>query len=436
MAQNRTYLGLQDVTLEGEELCREAAQRAAWATSRRRRLRLGAKSVLSVGEDRRVILTAYKQARERAAQGLELPQAMECLLDDLYVVEKALTSLRDADPGPWRGLPCMAQGERLGLPRVYDMAVCLIGHRAGRLEESMLSRFLEAYQGVSPLTLAELCALPAMLRIVLVKLIALECEGALDAMGQYAQAEALAAQAGRGTPQREREAYLHKPYLAARLFSLLSEAGEQGACSRMLRRLEQADLDLEALCANLQREDGIRGDRLRHAIKSLRTLDAIDWEKCCESFSLVDRALREDDAYPGMDARSRAWYRRRVEVLAARLGVAETVVARQAASLGKARQEQGGRTAQAGYYLLEEGQRDLYAILRPDKRCRLKRGSEAAAVLDFARGAIGRAGVFMRRGDVVLGFTGIAARLEPCCQSVRPAFFSPVPARYAAPDGI
>ena len=94
MAQNRTYLGLQDVTLEGEELCREAAQRAAWATSRRR-LRLGNKSVLNVGEDRRIILAAYKQARERAAQGLELPQAMECLLDDLYVAEKALTCLRD-----------------------------------------------------------------------------------------------------------------------------------------------------------------------------------------------------------------------------------------------------------------------------------------------------------------------------------------------------
>ena len=344
MAQNRTYLGLQDVTLEGEELCREAAQRAAWATSRRR-LRLGNKSVLSVGEDRRIILAAYKQARERAAQGLELPQAMECLLDDLYVAEKALTCLRDEDPGAWRGLPCMAQGERLGLPRVYDMAVCLIGHRAGRLEESMLARFLEAFQGVSPLKLAELCALSAMLRIALVKLIALECEGALDAMGQYAQAEALAAQAGKGNPQREREAYLHKPYLAARLFGLLSEAGEQGACSRMLRRLEQADLDLEALCANLQREDSIRGDRLRHAIKSLRTLEAMDWEKCCEGFSLVDRVLREDNAYPGMDARSRAWYRRRVECLAAKLGVAETVVARQAVALGKARQEQIGRAS-------------------------------------------------------------------------------------------
>ena len=77
MAQNRTYLGLQDVTLEGEELCREAAQRAAWATSRRR-LRLGNKSVLSVGEDRRIILAAYKQARERAAQGLEM-----CIRDSL-----------------------------------------------------------------------------------------------------------------------------------------------------------------------------------------------------------------------------------------------------------------------------------------------------------------------------------------------------------------
>lgn len=73
MAQNRTYLGLQDVTLEGEELCREAAQRAAWAPARRR-LRLGNKSVLSVGEDRRIILAAYKQARERQPRGWSCPR--------------------------------------------------------------------------------------------------------------------------------------------------------------------------------------------------------------------------------------------------------------------------------------------------------------------------------------------------------------------------
>ena len=76
-----------------------------------------------------------------------------------------------------------------------------------------------------------------------------------------------------------------------RLFGLLSEAGEQGACSRMLRRLEQADLDLEALCANLQREDSIRGDRLRHAIKSLRTLEAMDWEKCCDCLLYTSRCV-------------------------------------------------------------------------------------------------------------------------------------------------
>lgn len=66
---------------------------------------------------------------------------MECLLDDLYVAEKALTCLRDEDPGAWVGLPCVAQGSGWDCPGVYDMAVCLIGHRAGRLEESMLAGF-------------------------------------------------------------------------------------------------------------------------------------------------------------------------------------------------------------------------------------------------------------------------------------------------------
>ena len=391
MAPNRSYFGLIDIHLDGEELCQEAALHAAAAVSRRRGLRGGGRGFLHTVEDRRVILAAYKQARERAAQALELPPAMESLVEELYVAEKAMASLREEEPGVWRGLPVMAQGEHLGLPRVYDIAVCLAGHRAGRVEEGALGKLLDAYQAVSPLMMRELCALPAMLKTALVKLIALECAASLETMRQYAQAEALAAQAGRRGGQGmgwEREDMAQKPHLAARLFGLLAERDEQAACARLSERLAQADQDVEALFSAAQRADVASAGRLQHALKSLRALDAMDWERLSERFSRVDAALRADEAYPRMDARSRAWYRQRVELLAARLGVAETVVARQAAALAQAHGEEGGRKAQAGYYLAQEGQRTLYAVLRPDKRCKLPNEGRSLARFLLLQGAL------------------------------------------------
>lgn len=388
MVPNRTYFGLIDVYLDGEELCAEAALHAAAAT--RRRMRPSIRGTLHIGEDRRAILAAYKLARERAAQTLEVPPAMAGLLEELYVAEKAMANLREEEATGWRGLPVMAQGEHLGLPRAYDIAACLVGHRGGRVDEAYLTKLLDAYQAASPLMMRELCALPSLLRVALVKLIALECGCGLFAMRQYAQAEAAAGQLGKrvGWAALEKQDFEQKPHLAARLFALLAERDEQAACAQLIERLSLADQEAESLFAAVQRMDADSATRLQNAIKSLRALDAMDWERLGERFSRVDAALRREQTYPRMDARSRAWYRRRVEMLAARLGVAETVVARQAVTLALSREEAGGRQAQAGYYLLGEGQTALYAALRPDKRCKLPAEGRSLARFLILQGAL------------------------------------------------
>ncbi|NCB31568.1 MAG: hypothetical protein EOM66_09205, partial [Clostridia bacterium] len=373
MVPNRTYFGLIDIHLDGEELCAEATFHAASAISRRRGMRPAIRGTLHIGEDRRLILAAYKFARERAAQALELPPAMSSLMEELYVAEKAMANLREEEAVGWRGLPVMAQGEHLGLPRVYDIAVCLIGHRQGRIDEGSMAKLLDTYQSSAPLMMRELCALPSLLRVALIKLIALECGAGISAMRQYAQAEAVAAQLGRrgGWAALEKYDMAQKPHFSARLFGLLAERDEQTACTQLIQELSKADQEPEFLFAAAQRTDEDSAIRLQNALKSLRTLDALDWEKLNEQFSRVDAALRRDRTYPYMDARSRAWYRRCVENLAAKLGVAETVVARQAIILALAQAEEGGRQAEAGYYLMGDGRTALYAALRPDKRCRL-----------------------------------------------------------------
>src|SRR4029077_9534100 len=56
-------------------------------------------------------------------------------------------------------------GPRAGYPRIYDIVVELITHTDGRLDETSVALMLAEYQRVSPLTLGELWAIPAMLRI-------------------------------------------------------------------------------------------------------------------------------------------------------------------------------------------------------------------------------------------------------------------------------
>src|SRR5262249_19965238 len=60
-------------------------------------------------------------------------------------------------------------GLRAGYPRVYDVALELIAHTDGRVDDENLNVFVSAYQSVTPLRLGELWAVPIMLRLALIE---------------------------------------------------------------------------------------------------------------------------------------------------------------------------------------------------------------------------------------------------------------------------
>ena len=70
-----------------------------------------------------------------------------------------------------------------GYPRVYALAVTLIAHTDSELDEPKISRFVQAFQEVVPLTIGELWALPTMFRLVLLENLRRLAEQMLRALG-------------------------------------------------------------------------------------------------------------------------------------------------------------------------------------------------------------------------------------------------------------
>ncbi len=80
--------------------------------------------------------------------------AGEWLLDNFYLIEEQIrTAKRHLPKGYSRELPRLARGPSAGLPRVYDIALEAISHGDGRVDAESLSRFVAAYQTVTPLKL-------------------------------------------------------------------------------------------------------------------------------------------------------------------------------------------------------------------------------------------------------------------------------------------
>ena len=79
--------------------------------------------------------------------------AREWLLDNFYLIQEQILSIRRHLPkGYGRALPQL-EGSLRGYPRVYDIALEIIEHGDGRWDLENLSRFVTAYQSVTPLTL-------------------------------------------------------------------------------------------------------------------------------------------------------------------------------------------------------------------------------------------------------------------------------------------
>ena len=132
-----------------------AGQPAAAAVRRERRPRW-----------RRRIARSSPDSTGREGRGLDA----EWLVDNYHIVDDVLREVeKDLPAGYDAELPKLAGEPLAGYPRVYALALALVAHTDGGLDEARLTRFVEAFQSVAPLTIGELWAVPTMLRLVLLE---------------------------------------------------------------------------------------------------------------------------------------------------------------------------------------------------------------------------------------------------------------------------
>ena len=119
---------------------------------------------------RKVLAVAHARLVAAAAAGADVAPAGDWLLDNYHVVEEHIREVRESLPRSYYGeLPELAAGPLAGYPRGYEIAITLIGHTEARIDSANVDLFVGAFQEVSSLTVGELWAVPAMLRIALIE---------------------------------------------------------------------------------------------------------------------------------------------------------------------------------------------------------------------------------------------------------------------------
>ncbi len=277
-------------------------------------------------------LSAYVKAQEKffriVTQQLQsrssphsLSAAAEWLPDNFYLVQQTCRQIREDMPANfYRQLPPCPPALQAKYPRIYTLAQRLIVMQQARLDPVHITRFVQLYQNFVPLTMGELWALPVMLRLGLVELLA-------QSLSQIT-----------GLPHET-------------LWPLLT------------------------LSPALTEDETVA-----NCITSLRMLAAQDWLDFFDSVSQVEEILRGDPAhiYALMDQETRDRYRKAVEKLSRATGLDELAIARQAIALAQNEaQTERARTAHVGYYLIDAGRMVLDARIgyRAPLKSRLRRAA-------------------------------------------------------------
>ncbi|MDH5579994.1 MAG: cyclic beta 1-2 glucan synthetase, partial [Betaproteobacteria bacterium] len=313
--------------------------------------------------------------------------AAEWLLDNFYLIEEQIgTAKRHLPKGYSRELPRLAHGPSARLPRVYDLAFETISHGDGRVDAESLTRFVGAYQTVTPLKLGELWAIPIMLRLALIENLRRVGARIAAAMVERNRAAAWAEQmldvAGRDpkslilviADMARSNPPMTSPFVAELARRL---QGQSAALALPLtwieQRLSESGLSIEQVVQAESQEQAGTQVSISNTISSLRVLGAIDWREFVEAMSIVERTLREDPGglYAGMDFQTRDSYRHAVEELAKGGSLSEIEVARKAIDLACAvaagtpgSSGDDDRAAHVGFYLVDSGRPRLERDVR------------------------------------------------------------------------
>ena len=309
------------------------------------------------------------------------------LADNFHIVEEVLREIKkDLPSGYYAELPKLTVEPARGYPQVYALALALVAHTDSELDETRISRFVQAFQSASPLRIGEVWAVPTMLRLVLIENLRRLADRMVRGWDASKVVETWVAREFTGSPTSEEgETYgevttdttlikgvtpfppLNDPTVV-RLVQLLRDQGPAGAPT--LKRLE-ADLtrdgrEASRILRDEHRRQAANQVSVGNCVISLRLLSVIEWNLFFEKQSEVEVILQEDPSgvYARQDFATRDRYRRSVEKIARRSDIAEETVAHRAIELARDGQATSPRRGHVGYYLDDRGLPTLRSSFR------------------------------------------------------------------------
>ncbi len=287
-----------------------------------------------------------------------------------FLHEHTMILAEEAQSSALRKLPMLRKPY---IPRLLELSEAYLELMDGEVEEHSWRLYLNAYQEISVLTIAEGWAMQAVLRTAVFQMIHQLLTDIQDRRSVCGQVEQIMAQLEQAEPSAEQmnEALdkigvsvpMSGPLIVHLIQHLREWSGDSATVRNWLQcKLENEAENLDQIVTYDHQLQTARQLTMGKLINSLRAITRWNWRSVFEHTSLVEKSLQAEHSglYRLMDDASRDFIRASIERLAARMKVPENLVAECAIQLSEQSSEDRVehdntlREAYLAYYVLEE----------------------------------------------------------------------------------
>jgi len=270
--------------------------------------------------------------------------AEEWLLDNAdFIEEQVLVVKQQLNRSFSKNLPNL---RKTGDKRILAICVDYLKHVDGSLDEDSLTAYINSYQQVSVLNIVEAWAIPLMIRVALIRHLARVTQQVRERREVCTLAEQLLARIDSSELNPDilktvlDQAGQEMPLSGSMIVHLIRHLRERADDSLMVQewlmcKLDEGPASLDQIVSyeyQLQAQHQVTTGNI---VSSLRNISRWNWQDRFEQICMVEQILGEEAAgvYSLLDFSSRDVLRQRVEKLARRMRVPETLVAKEAVQL-------------------------------------------------------------------------------------------------------
>nr|WP_242862108.1 hypothetical protein [Clostridium intestinale] len=135
------------ISINKESLEKHAFQISQYFSTITRKSNCRRKLIKSLDNSYGQIIKTYEYLDKQVKQRKEILPAAEWMIDNLYLIEREYKDIKHNMPmSYYKGLPVIKKGIMKGYARCYHIAVELISHTDGAVDEEIIETFIKAYQ--------------------------------------------------------------------------------------------------------------------------------------------------------------------------------------------------------------------------------------------------------------------------------------------------